>query len=218
MKKITALFVSILLTFSLTACGGTSSTEETQSDNEENSTSESSVTDEISSSGLEGNNILVAYFSATGNTETVAEYLSEGLGAELYEIVPEESYTSDDLDWTDDNSRSSQEHNDPSIRPAINGEVKNMEDYDVIFLGYPIWWGEAPMIVRTFLESYDFADKTIVPFCTSSSSGIGDSGATLQEFAPGAEWLDGGDFKGSSDESEIMEWAEGLELPQESEN
>ena len=126
-----------------------------------------------------GTDVLVAYFSATGNTENIAEHLVSILDADLYEIVPQVPYTSEDLDYSNSDCRANQEQNDPTTRPAISGSVENMEDYEVIFLGYPIWWGDAPKIISTFLETYDFDGKTIVPFCTSGSSSIGGSVSDL---------------------------------------
>ena len=155
-------------------------------------------------------NALVVYFSATGNTQRAAESIAEAAGADLYEIVPEEPYTSEDLDWNDPDSRVSKEHEDPSLRPAIGGEALDLENYDTVFLGYPIWWGEAPNIIRTFLEENDLSGKTIIPFCTSSSSGIGSSAENLQSFAPDAEWLAGQRFSGSTDPADIAEWVESM--------
>ena len=156
--------------------------------------------------------VLIAYFSCTGNTETVAEHLDAILDADLYEIVPEDPYTSADLNYGDSNSRTSVEMNDPNARPAISGRVENMEEYDVIFLGYPIWWGDAPRIISTFLENYDFNGKTIVPFCTSGSSGIGSSADDLQELTDGATWLDGQRFGGNASQSTVENWVSRLEL------
>ena len=153
--------------------------------------------------------MLVAYFSATNTTEGVAETIAASVGGELYEITPAEPYTSADLDWNDDNSRSTIEMNDPSARPAISGSVEDLSQYDVIFLGYPIWWGEAPRIINTFIESYDFSSKTIVPFCTSGGSGMGSSATNLHSAASGANWLSGSRLSGSTD---IAEWVAGLEL------
>jgi len=119
--------------------------------------------------------VLVAYFSATNTTQGIAEHIANGLSADIYEIVPEEPYTDADLNYNDNNSRTTIEMNDPDARPAISGSVEDMEQYDIVFIGYPIWWGEAPRIVSTFVESYDFSGKTIVPFCTSGGSGVGSS-------------------------------------------
>ena len=161
----------------------------------------------------EGTRILVAYFSATGTTKALAESTAEVTGADLYEIIPEQPYTAEDLDYGDAGSRTSQEQNEESARPGISGGVENMEQYDIIFLGYPIWWGEAPRIVATFVESYDWAGKTVVPFCTSGSSGIGDSAVNLQELAPpDALWLAGERLGGDSTREEIAAWISGLGL------
>lgn len=158
----------------------------------------------------EGSKILVACFSATGNTEGVAQKLADGLGADLYEIVPETPYTSDDLNYNDSSSRSSIEMDDPDARPAISGSVENMEQYDVVLLGYPVWWGEAPRIMSTFIESYDFSGKTLTAFCTSASSGFGSSDSALREAADSASWLDGIRFSSGASSEEILEWANGL--------
>lgn len=156
---------------------------------------------------------LVAYFSATNNTRNVAGHIADILGAEVYEIVPETPYTSADLDYNDDNSRANREQNDPAARPAIDGSVEDMARYDVVFLGWPIWHGQAPKIVSTFLEAYDLSGKTIVPFCTSGSSPMGSSAASLHPLVPGAEWLDGQRFSGSVSRDTVEEWVNGLDLP-----
>ena len=156
--------------------------------------------------------ILIAYFSATNNTENIANHLNGILTADLYEIVPETPYTSEDLNYNDSSSRSSRETNDPDARPAISGSVDNMEQYDVIFLGYPIWWGEAPRIIGTFLESYDFSGKTIAPFCTSGSSPLGSSAANLQDLTDGVTWLEGRRFSGSASASDVQSWVDSLDL------
>ena len=157
--------------------------------------------------------VLVAYFSATGNTENTAGHLEAVLDADLYEIVPQNPYTSADLNYNNSDSRASREQNDADARPAISGSVDNMEDYDVVFLGYPIWWGQAPKTVYTFLENYNFEGKTIVPFCTSGSSGIGSSATNMHDLAPDANWLSGQRFSGSADSSAIESWVDGLDLP-----
>lgn len=160
----------------------------------------------------QGSKVLVAYFSATGTTKGVAEHIANGLQADIYEIVPEEPYTDADLDYSDNNSRSTIEMNDASSRPAISGSVENMEQYDVVFIGYPIWWGEAPRIVSTFVESYDFAGKTIVPFCTSGGSGVGSSATNLEQLTSGATWMEGRRLGGGDSQDTIMEWVNGLDL------
>lgn len=150
---------------------------------------------------------LVVYFSNTGNTKTIAEYISEELGADLFEIIPAVPYTSADLDYNDSSSRSTIEQNDSSSRPEIANTVENMEQYDTIYLGYPIWWGRAPQIISTFLESYNFDGKTIVPFCTSASSGIGSSDTNLHGLtSPGTNWLAGRRFSGGASRDVVAEW------------
>ena len=150
--------------------------------------------------------ILVVYFSATGTTKPLAEYAAEILSADLYEIVPETPYTEEDLAYYTD-GRADREQNDSSARPAISGGVENMEEYDTIILGYPIWHGQAPRIISTFLESYDFSGKTILPFCTSHSSGIGSSASNLHSLcADSVTWLEGKRFGSGASKSEIESW------------
>lgn len=165
----------------------------------------------------EGTKVLIAYFSATNNTESIANHLEAILNADLYEIVPETPYTSADLNYSDSSTRATVEQNDPSARPAISGSVDNMAQYDVIFLGYPIWWGQVPKIISTFLESYDLDGKTIVPFCTSGSSPIGSSAANLHTLASAATWLDGQRFSGSASRDAVETWVNGLNLPRQTE-
>lgn len=156
--------------------------------------------------------ILVAYFSATNNTEGIAQKLAAGLDADLYEIEPEVPYTEEDLNYSDSSTRATQEQNDPDARPEISGSIENMEQYEIVFLGYPIWWGQAPRIINTFVESYDFDGKTIVPFCTSGSSGFGSSDAALKDAAEGAEWIDGERFSADASDEDIFEWVDSLGL------
>lgn len=235
MKKIFTLLLAAVMLFSFAACsGGNSETESNgNADSSQDMSEESSVPDtdipneapetepsensepeaEVSENPdpePEGSKILVAYFSATGNTEGIAQQLAEGLEADLYEIVPETPYTSDDLNYSDSRSRSSVEMNDPDARPGISGSVENMEQYDVVLIGYPIWWGEAPRIMSTFIESYDFSGKTLAAFCTSASSGFGSSDSALREAADSASWFDGIRFSSGASDEEILKWAEGL--------
>lgn len=155
--------------------------------------------------------ILVAYFSATNTTEKLAEYAAEILGADLYEIVPAEPYTDEDLAYYT-NGRADKEQADSSCRPEISGSVPNMSDYKTVFIGYPIWHGQAPRIISTFLESYDFSEKTIVPFCTSHSSGIGSSDTDLHDLADSVSWLSGKRFGGSTSKNDISEWIKTLNI------
>ena len=150
---------------------------------------------------------LVAYFSATGVTAGVADRLAEAIGADLFEIKPERIYTDADLDWRNKQSRSSVEMNDRASRPAIASEVGNMAWYDVVFVGFPIWWYREPSIIDTFMEAYDFSGKTVVPFATSGSSGIGSSGANMQALAPKAKVLEGKRFSGGVSAEDLKKWA-----------
>lgn len=154
--------------------------------------------------------MLVAYFSASGVTAKAAWKLSEATGADLYEIKPEVPYSSADLDWTNKKSRSSVEMNDPAFRPVIAGKLEGMEQYDVVFVGFPIWWYVAPTIINTFLESYDFAGKTVVPFATSGGSGMGKTNERLAPSCPGATLLQGKMLNGSLSQKELKAWAESL--------
>ena len=154
--------------------------------------------------------MLVAYFSASGVTAKAAWKLSEAAGADLYEIKPEVPYSRADLDWTNKKSRSSVEMNDPASRPAIEGKMEDMEQYDVIFVGFPIWWYVAPTIINTFLESYDFSGKTIVPFATSGGSGLGKTNERLAPSCPGATLLKGKMLNGSLSQEELKAWAQSL--------
>ena len=149
---------------------------------------------------------LVVYFSCTGTTKQVAEYVTEILGADCYEIVPENPYTEADLAYYT-NGRADQEQNNPNIRPAISGGVEDMDKYNTIVLGYPIWHGQAPRIISTFLESYDFSGKTIIPFCTSHSSGIGSSASNLHVLcSESAEWIAGKRFGAGISKESVEEW------------
>lgn len=154
--------------------------------------------------------MLVAYFSASGVTAKAAWKLSEAIGADLYEIKPEVPYSSADLDWTNKKSRSSVEMNDPAFRPAIAGKVEGMEQYGMIFVGFPIWWYVAPTIINTFLERYDFSGKTIVPFATSGGSGMGKTNERLAPSCHGATLLKGKMLNGSLSQEELKAWVQSL--------
>ena len=150
---------------------------------------------------------LVVYFSATGNTKRASEIIARETGSTLFEIQPQQPYTQDDLDYLDDGSRSVKEHEDPTIRPAIENEVAEWDSYETIFLGYPIWWGEAPNIVYTFVENHDFTGKRVIPFCTSASSGVGVSDEHLAKAAGKGNWLGGTRFSGGISEKDLVDWA-----------
>ena len=154
--------------------------------------------------------MLVAYFSASGVTAKAAWKLSEAAGADLYEIKPEIPYSREDLDWMDKKSRSSMEMNDPASRPVIAGKMEDMEQYEVVFVGFPIWWYVAPKIINTFLESYDLSGKTVIPFATSGGSGMGKTNEKLQPSCPGAKLLEGRVFKSGTGKAELSAWVESL--------
>ena len=156
----------------------------------------------------------MAYFSATGNTESVANTIADLTGGDLFEITPADPYTSDDLNWTDENSRVVYEYENPEARDVELAEdtVDNWDEYDVVFIGYPIWWGIAAWPTNGFVEDNDFTGKTVIPFCTSSSSGLGQSGDLLEELAGTGNWLEGQRFRGNTSEAEIQTWLDSLEL------
>ena len=161
-----------------------------------------------------GSRVLVAYFSATGNTEAVAGYIAQATGGDLFEITPADPYTSDDLNWTDENSRVVYEYENPDERDTelASDTPDGWEDYDVIFLGYPIWWYDAAWPVDGFVEANDFTGKTVIPFCTSSSSGLGESGSRLAELADAGDWLEGQRFPSSASQADVEAWVDGLGL------
>ena len=190
------LFIALLLTAGTILSSCAQKNKEKEMDNDKNAAAK----------------VLVAYFSATGTTARKAELIAGATRGKIAEIVPEETYSSADLDWNNPRSRSSSEMKNPASRPAIKKEDIDINGYDVVFLGYPIWWGEAPRIINTFVESYDLSGKTIVPFCTSGSSGIGSSATNLQSAASGASWLSGQRLNSGVSQSEIAQWVNGLGL------
>ena len=216
LKRLSSLLLACVMLFGLAACGQTSqTTEEPQEPAETDQTAEAAPTDETepTDTGADGS-VLVAYFSATGNTEAAAGYIADALGADTFAITPAEPYTSDDLNWSDENSRVSREHEDPALQTVELAETtpENWEDYDTVFIGYPIWWGIAAWPVSSFVEANDFTGKTVIPFCTSSSSQLGESGTLLEQAAGTGEWLDGQRFSGGVSESDVAQWLDSLAL------
>lgn len=201
MKKTFLFCLTIISLLGLIACGADSSDKKEVSKSDLPSSEQEKTASEVK--------ILVAYFSCTGTTKTTAQYAAGILGADLYEITPEQPYTEEDLDYYS-NGRADQEQNNPDARPVISGSVEHMEQYDAVLIGYPIWHGQAPRIISTFLESYDFAGKTLVPFCTSHSSGIGSSDSELHSLCPDAEWRDGESFYFDTSKTKVETWLTSL--------
>ena len=220
MKKLTALLLSVVLVLSLAACGSankpaSSTTQpETSAPTEQPESSSTASAESEPETQPETGKTLVVYYSASGNTERVAKDIAEAAGADLFEIVPTEVYTSDDLDWTNHDSRVSREHDDESLRdvPLTTTEVPDWDSYDTVFIGYPIWWGIAAWPVDTFVKNNDFTGKTVIPFATSSSSGMGQSGSLLADMAGTGEWQEGQRFSSGVSSDDVQSWVNGLGL------
>ena len=223
MNKWAAILLSVLMVFGLAACGDATKENETAAGGAGNR-KEPEVTSPPETESTEGNQTenpesaegktLVVYYSATGNTGEVANYIAEAMGADLFELEPTQSYSSADLDWTDSDSRVSREHDHPEERvvPLVANTVENWDSYDIVFIGYPIWWGIAAWPVDGFIAANDFAGKTVIPFCTSSSSGLGESGELLEEAAGTGEWLEGIRFRSGASKETVEEWVKSLGL------
>ena len=241
MKKKISILAAVFLVLGLTACGNNGSqasndttqtiqaesSQETETANDSQEVINQTETSDTASntpdvaakdtSSEEADNtqqdggILVVYFSATGTTKGVAEKIAGITGADTYEIKAAQEYTDADLNWNDSSSRSTKEQNDSSARPEIGSDAVSLDGYTTIYIGYPIWWGEEPRIMDTFVESHSFDGITMIPFCTSSSSGIGRSGQNLADNAGTGTWLDGKRFGAGASEDEIRSWIEGLQ-------
>ena len=220
MKKLTALLLSVVLVLSLAACGSankpaSSTTQpETSAPTEQPESSSTAPAESEPETQPETGKTLVIYYSASGNTARVAKDIAEAAGADLFEIVPTEVYTSEDLNWTNPDSRVSREHDDESLRdvPLTTTEVPDWDSYDTVFIGYPIWWGIAAWPVDTFVKNNDFTGKTVIPFATSSSSGMGQSGSLLADMAGTGEWQEGQRFSSGVSTSDVESWVNGLGL------
>ncbi len=237
MKKAVTLFAALAVMGMLAGCGSSSDTADTQAataqqtaaeteteaettaaETSEEETSEAESAEESESSaedaGSAEGKTLVVYYSATGNTEEVANYIANATGGELFELEPVEPYTSEDLNWTDENSRVSVEHENPDQRDVelVSTSVDDWDSVSTIYIGYPIWWGIAAWPVDTFVEANDFTGKTVIPFCTSSSSELGESGQLLADLAGTGEWLEGMRFRSGVDEEDVTSWVESLGL------
>lgn len=200
-KLIGLCFATLLLVTAIAGCGKDVKTE-TQPQSEDTASTESK----------RNSKILVVYFSATGNTKPIAESAAEVTGADLFEIVPSEPYSDADLNYSDDNCRANKEQNDSTARPEIEGKIDNMENYNVVLIGHPIWWGIEPRIIDTFMETYDLSGKTVANFCTSGGSGVSSSTSNLKELSPDANWLEGHRFDSDASKDEVRAWIESLEL------
>lgn len=207
----TFLILTFILLCTLSACNGKEEKSKTETPSNSIPPATENGDSSMNNEETTTNDTLVVYFSATGTTKPLAEYAADILDADIYEIVPDDPYTEEDLAYYT-NGRADREQNDSSARPAISGSIENMEQYDTILLGYPIWHGQAPRIISTFLESYDFSGKTILPFCTSHSSGIGTSDTNLYSLAKNANWLDGRRFAGGTTKEEIAAWLDEMEI------
>ena len=223
MKKLITLMLSAMLVFSLTACQGNTISEteskEASTENVESSSKEQSTPKESSnelskeqSTKQKDNKSLVVYYSSTGNTKTVAKYIADETGADLFELVPKELYTSDDLDWNNKDSRVCVEHDNPDKRNVelSSTTVDNWDSYDTVYIGYPIWWGIAAWPVNTFISSNDFTGKTVIPFCTSASSELGESGKLLADMAGTGDWQEGKRFSSGASKDDVASWIDTL--------
>ena len=215
MKKIITVLLALCLAAALTACAGNSSAGKEESApkeaNEETEPTDNKSDESETAGSKSDGKTLVVYFSATGTTKGVAEKIAKVTGADIYEIKAAQEYTSADLDWNDSDSRTSQEQNDKSTRPEIGSDPVSLEGYDIIYIGYPIWWGEEPRIMDTFVESNDFDGITMIPFCTSGGSGIGRSGENLEKNAGSGTWKDGDRLESGISEDELKTWVDGIE-------
>ena len=206
-KLIPAILIGTLACGNIAGCTSSKDREATKTKQELKST-------QIESNNGESSKVLVVYYSASGNTKAVAENIAEETDGDLFELVPTDVYTSDDLDWTNKNSRVTQEHNNPETRDVEleYNTVDNWDDYDTVFIGYPIWWGIAAWPVNSFVQLNDFTGKTVIPFATSTSSGLGDSGELLKKQAGTGDWQDGKRFPSGVSADEVTGWINDLEL------
>lgn len=219
MKKLIALLLSLMLVFSLAACGNNPQAAETEPAtstpvSEETQEPETSEETEAADTESTGGKTLVVYYSASGNTENVSNVIAKTLGADLFELEPVEPYSNDDLNWTNDDSRVTREHENEDERDVelVSATVDNWSEYDTVFIGYPIWWGIAAWPVDEFIETNDFTGKTVIPFATSASSGMGQSSELLAEMAGTGDWQEGQRFRSGASEDDIVAWVEGLGL------
>lgn len=210
MKKLASIVLGLMFVFSFTACSKSSDNSASTSQTTNTQTDTSKSADE----NTQNSKTLVVYYSATGSTKTVAETIANTSKADLFEITPVDPYSDEDLNWTNDNSRVSIEHNDESKRdiPLTKTTPDNWTDYETVFVGYPIWWGIAAWPVNNFVKSNDFSGKTVIPFCTSSSSGLGQSGKLLSDMAGTGNWQNGERFSSGVSSGNVESWVNSLGL------
>ena len=208
MKKFISMIFTSILVLSLVGCGIAKSSS--------NSTANAANKEESNQAGVIESNgkTIVVYFSASGNTKRVAELTASELGADLFEIEPAEPYTAEDLNWMDRNSRVCKEHDDESLQDIelVTAQIPDWDEYDTVIIGYPLWWREAAWPINNFIKSNDFTGKIVVPFCTSTSSGFGDSGKNLEKMAGSGNWLDGQRFSEHESDESVIEWVQSLDL------
>ncbi len=213
-KKTIDIVLAFVLLFSLAACANSNTANQKQTSTESATTASAASSATSAENTTGGKKSIVIYFSGSGNTKRVAELVANETGSELFELVPTTPYTDDDLNWRDENSRVIKEHNDPSLQNTelTSIKVSDWESYDTVLFGYPLWWREAAWPVNSFVKGNDFSGKTVIPFCTSTSDGIGDSGSKLAQMAGTGTWQDGMRFPENDDESSIRDWARSLNL------
>ena len=223
MKKLTACLMGLVMVLGLAACSSENPTNSPASGSSQPQSASAAASDETSAASDSGSaeapasntgKTLVVYYSATGNTEEATGYIAEATGGDLFELEPADPYTDDDLNYGDEDSRVVYEHDNPEARDVelVADTVDNWAEYDRVFIGYPIWWGIAAWPVDDFIEANDFTGKTIIPFCTSASSGLGQSGELLAEMAGTGNWLEGHRFSSGVSQADVQEWLDGLDF------
>ena len=220
-KKVIGIIIAVILVcvigaVTLYALNNRNNNENTNNNSTSNETSNNNENEnengESNNEATVGSKVLVVYYSAQNHTEAVAKQIAENLDADIFEVIPKDVYTTDDLDWTDSNSRVTKEHDDESLRniELVTTDVPNWEDYDTVLIGYPIWWGIAAWPIDNFVKNNDFTGKTVIPFCTSSSSGLGESARILEGYANGGKWMEGHRFSSSASDSDIKSFTDSI--------
>lgn len=223
MKKLIAILLAGIMIFSVTACGSTQKAGDKTDEGSSESANVNENTSDVSGDTQDNTDIqttfaggksIVIYFSGSGNTKRVAEFVADEAGADIFELAPVNPYTDDDLNWRDSDSRVNKEHDNPELQDIelTTIDIPDWDSYDTVFVGYPIWWQEAAWPINNFVKGNDFTDKKVIPFCTSTSSGFGESGSKLAEMAGTGTWIDGMRFSENGAESDVREWVRSLDL------